>query len=240
MSHIYSSEKNWKRAKEALRQALPLLATPGLKARAYNQLGTAAFQSKDLDEAEDAFRHAVSSGGAWGMLARYNLAQLLLTRKHWDEAVEAARTYLKDAGPNGAVLDQARIVLCQARSHQPDDPPTPKPGPEAKKVEGEVKRPEVLFQTKPEYTIEARAANTQGVVIVEAIIDQEGCVRSTRALEGLPNGLTESALRALRIWVFRPATLAGKPVKVYYVLSVNFRTQATLPPGATVVVPGPP
>jgi TonB family protein len=222
MAHIYASEKDWKRTKETVRQALPLLKSPGLQARAYNQLGMAAFQSKDQDEAEEAFRHAASSGGAWGMLSRYNLAQLLLTRKRWDEAVEMARTYLKDAGSDGTALDQARIVLCQARSHQPDDPPSPKPGPDAKKVEGEVTRPEIIFQTKPEYTQEARAANTQGVVVVESIIDQEGCVRATRALRSLPNGLTESALRAARIWVFRPAMLAGKPVKVYYVLTVNF------------------
>jgi outer membrane biosynthesis protein TonB len=43
-----------------------------------------------------------------------------------------------------------------------------------------------------------------------------------RSLEGLPHGLTESAMAAVRQWVFSPATLAGEPVKVYYVLTVNF------------------
>lgn len=240
MAHIYASEKDWQRTKETLLQALPLLKSPGLQSRAYNQLGTAAVQSKNLDEAEEAFRHAVSSGGAWGMLARYNLAELLLMRKRWDEAVEAARFYLKDEGPNGTVLDQARIVLCEARSHQPDDPPPPKPSSEAHKVEGEVTRPEIIFHERPTYTEEARAAKTQGVVIVEAIINEEGCVRDTRALQGLPNGLTESAQRAVRTWVFKPAMLEGKPVKAYYVLTVNFQIQARpaiVPPG---VVPGPP
>jgi TonB family protein len=238
MAHVYASEKDWKRTKATVRQALPLLKAPGLQARAYIQLGTAAFQSKDLDEAEDAFRHAVSSGGAWGMMGRYDLAQLLLTRQRWKEAVEAARSYLKDVGPDGLALDQARIVLCQARSHQPNDPPPPEPSSEAQKVEGEVTRPEIIFQTKPEYPKEARAAGIQGTAIVEAIIDQEGCVRATRALQGLPHGLTESALRALRTWTFRPATLEGKPVKVYYVLTVSFQIQASPPPPG--VLPGPP
>ncbi len=238
MAHIYAADKDWKRSKETLQQALPLLKSPGLQARAYNQLGMAAFQSKKLDEAEDAFRHAVSSGGAWGMLSRYNLAQLLLTRKHWDEAVESARAYIKDAGPNGTAVDQARIVLCQARSHQPDDPPSPKSSSkaeeaeDAKKIEGKVTRPEIIFQTKPEYTQEARMDQTRGTVVVEAIIDEEGCIRATRALKGLRNGLTEEALHAVRMWVFRPATLEGKPVKVYYVLTVNFKIQTTPPPAA--------
>jgi TonB family protein len=244
MSHVYAAEKDWRRTKEAVRQALPLLKTPGLKARAYVQLGIADFQSRDLDEAEEAFRQAVSSGGAWGMLARYDLAQLLLTRKHWDEAVELARAYLKDAGPDGTALDEARIVLCQARSHQPDDPhPQVRPqapGLDVKKIEGQVKRPEIIFQTPPAYTQEARMANMRGTVVVEAIIDEEGCIRSTRSLQGLGNGLTESALRAVRTWVFRPAMLEDKPVKVYYVLTVNFQIQANPPPGPPVLVPGPP
>jgi len=241
MAHIYASEKDWKRTRATLQQALPLLKTPGLQARAYNQLGTAAFQSKDPDAAEEAFRQAASSGGAWGLVARYNLAELLLTRQRWGEAVEAARSCLADGEPEGLVRDQARIVLCQARSHQLEDPPSTPSSSEAKKVEGEVKRPEILFQIKPEYTQEARMAKTRGTVIVEAIIDEEGCIRSTRALQGLGNGLTESALRAVRTWVFKPATLEGKPVKVYYVLSINFQVQASpLPAMQPGVVPGPP
>jgi TonB family protein len=235
MSHVYAAEKDWKRTKKTVRQALPLLTAPATLARAYNQLGTAAFQTKDLDEAEDAFRRAVSSGGAWGGLARYNLAELLLTRARWAEAAEVARTYLKDVGAKGTVLDQARIVLCQARSRlRQDTPPPPETSSEIPRVEGGVTRPEILFQTKPIYTQEARAYTTQGTVVVEAIIDQEGCVTNLRPLKGLSHGLTESALDAVRIWAFRPATWKGKPVKVYYVLTVNFKVQ----PGLAVSLPG--
>ena len=45
LSHVYASEKDWKRTKETVLKAIPLLTNPAL-ARAYNQLGTAAFQSK--------------------------------------------------------------------------------------------------------------------------------------------------------------------------------------------------
>ncbi len=78
---------------------------------------------------------------------------------------------------------------------------------------------------KPEYSEKARKAGTRGTVIVEAIIDEEGCVRNVRPLQELPNGLTETAKAAVRQWVFFPATLEGKPVKVYYVLTINFQVQ---------------
>jgi TonB family protein len=239
MSHIYASQKDWKRTKEAVKQALPLLPTPGLKARAYDQLGTAAFLSRDVDEAEDSFRRAVSSGGAWGTLAQYNLAQVLLTRQRWAEAAETARGYIKNAGPDGMAFKQAHIVLCQARMNLSEAPTPPyKPSSETaadiEKVGGEVTRPEILSQTRPVYTEEARKAKVTGIVIVEAIIDQEGCVTNVRPLQGLPKGLTESAETAVRRWVFKPATLAGAPVKVYYVLSVNFQVQSGPP------VPAPP
>jgi TonB family protein len=238
MAHIYAAEKNWKKAKEATRQSLPLLKTPGLQARAYNQLGMAALESRDKDEAEDAFRHAVSSGGAWGTLARYNLAELLLTRGRWAEAVESARTYLKDAGPKGrfldTVLDQDRIVLCRARAHLPEEPSLPpKPSSDLpdgiQKVRDRVTRPEIIFQVPPGYPHEARWDQAQGQVTVEAIIDEEGCVSHVRLLKGVPKGmsLVESALNSVREWVFRPATFEGRPVKVFYVLNVNFRTNST-------------
>lgn len=241
MSHIHASEKDWKRTQETAREALPLLPTPGLKARAYDQIGTAAYLSKDLDGAEDGYRHAVSSGGAWGMLARYNLAQVLLTRQRWAEAAETARSYIKDAGPAGTVFDQARIVLCQARLNLSENPRPPlKPSSEMEnsskieRVGDQVTRPEILFQPRPIYPKEARKAGEEGKVVVEAVIDQEGCVTHVNPLKGLPHGLTESAENAVRQWVFKPATLSGVPVKVYYVLTVNFEVQ----PGVPLSLPG--
>jgi len=54
------------------------------------------------------------------------------------------------------------------------------------------------------------------------VIDEEGCVRNTRILKALPLGLDVTTLAAVRSWTFRPATLEGRPVPVYYVLTVPF------------------
>jgi TonB family protein len=227
LSHVYAANKKWKQSLDTVRKAIPLLSSPDPLALAYNQLATVLVQSKGsrgLAEAEEALRQAVGLKSSWGTLARYNLAEVLLKEKRWAEAAEAARDYLKESGPNGMARKEASIVLCEARSHLPAEPPPPEKGAaaEPQKTEGEVTRPEILFQVPPAYTEEARFARVTGTVIVESIIDQEGCVTNTRVLKGLPYGLSEAAVAAMRHWVFKPATLEGRPVKVYYVLTANF------------------
>ena len=93
------------------------------------------------------------------------------------------------------------------------------------RVGGEITKPERLGGVQPAYTELARKARIQGVVIVEAIIDKEGHVTNVRVLKGLPMGLDQSAVDAVKSWRFRPATLNGRPVSVYYSLTVNFRLQ---------------
>ncbi len=93
------------------------------------------------------------------------------------------------------------------------------------RVGGNVKPPIIIpsTQTKPNYTEVARRAKIQGIVIIEAVIDRQGNVTEARILKGLPFGLDQEALRALRQWKFRPGTLNGQPVPVYYNLTINFR-----------------
>ena len=44
-------------------------------------------------------------------------------------------------------------------------------------------------------------------------------------LRTLPMGLEQAAVDAVRTWRFKPATLHGRPVKVYFNLTVNFQIQ---------------
>jgi len=106
----------------------------------------------------------------------------------------------------------------------PEGPPPSEPeGPIM--VGGDVKPPERVYAPQPTYTEIARKARIQGVVIVQAIIDKQGNVTNVKVLKGLPMGLEEAAVDAMKQWKFKPATLNGKPVTVYYNLTVNFKLQ---------------
>jgi protein TonB len=92
-------------------------------------------------------------------------------------------------------------------------------------VGGAVTKPVLIDGPQPRYTELARRAGTQGIVILEAIIDEQGRVTDLRVVKDLPMGLDKAALEAVRSWRFQPSTLNGRPVKVYYNLTVNFSLQ---------------
>jgi protein TonB len=106
----------------------------------------------------------------------------------------------------------------------PEAPPPPEPtGPIY--VTGDVTKPEKINEIQPQYTEIARKARIQGVVILQATIDRNGDVTDTKVLKPLPMGLAEAAVAAVEQWKFKPATLNGKPVAVYYSLTVTFKLQ---------------
>ncbi len=110
----------------------------------------------------------------------------------------------------------ALIAACDSSS-----PTEPCPGPMS--ASGSVVAPVKIFAPPPQYTEEARQARIQGVVIVQAIIDCQGFVTEINVLKELPLGLSEAAVSAISQWRFEPATLDGRPISVYYNLTVNFR-----------------
>lgn len=106
----------------------------------------------------------------------------------------------------------------------PEGPPPEEPdGPI--QVGGDVAAPTRVYDPRPQYTEIARKARIQGIVIVQATIDKQGNVVDAKVLKGLPMGLDQEALNAVRKWKFEPATLNGKPVAVYYNLTINFTLQ---------------
>lgn len=87
---------------------------------------------------------------------------------------------------------------------------------------GDVQKPVKVHAPAPVYTELARRARIQGIVILQAVIDREGAVVSAEIVRGLPMGLNEAALEAVRQWRYEPATLQGRPVAVQFNLTVKF------------------
>jgi len=91
------------------------------------------------------------------------------------------------------------------------------------KITPDVEPPIAIYKTPPKYPEEARKAHVTGVVVVQATIDEEGKVTDILPLKDVSPLLTEAAAEAIREWRFEPARYKGKPVAVYYNLTINFR-----------------
>ncbi len=92
------------------------------------------------------------------------------------------------------------------------------------KVGGDIQHPRAIHKVPPSYTEEARKNRVQGVAILQVVIDTEGRIEDVKVLKGLPMGLSEAAVEAVRQWRFEPALDGdGNPVSVYYNLTINFR-----------------
>lgn len=98
----------------------------------------------------------------------------------------------------------------------------PAPGGRTLRVGGSVSRPELVFSVPPVYTEVALKSKMEGTVIAELTIDEQGNVINARILKGLPMGLDQATLDAVKQWKFKPAMQYGKPVRVHYTQTVKF------------------
>lgn len=83
-------------------------------------------------------------------------------------------------------------------------------------------RARVLKKPEPLYTDSARSAQIVGTVVLQVVLRADGTVQHILIIEGLPFGLTESAVKAARQIQFTPATFAGSPVSMVVQLEYNF------------------
>jgi protein TonB len=100
----------------------------------------------------------------------------------------------------------------------PDAPPPV----QAVRVGGQIKEPKKLKSVNPVYPDIAKSARVQGVVILECTISPQGKVTNVTVLRGIPL-LNESAIEAVKQWVYTPTLLNGVPVPVIMTVTVNFK-----------------
>ena len=87
---------------------------------------------------------------------------------------------------------------------------------------GEIGEPVKVSGPEPDYAEQARRAGVEGAVVLDLTISGSGEVIDLRVLKGLPLGLTEAAVEAVRQWRFTPAKREGRAVEVLYTVTVNF------------------
>jgi len=84
--------------------------------------------------------------------------------------------------------------------------------------------PECRYMPAPAYSEAARKLKLNGPVTAEAVITADGRLEDVRIVRGLPGGLNEQTIAALKTWRCQPALKDGKPVATLVPFTVNFRS----------------
>jgi TonB family protein len=82
----------------------------------------------------------------------------------------------------------------------------------------------VITKVNPIYPPEAKKARIQGAVVLKAVIGKDGHVENLKVVTG-PSELQQSALDAVRQWVYKPYLVNGAPIEVETKISVIYTLQ---------------
>lgn len=84
---------------------------------------------------------------------------------------------------------------------------------------------ELIRMKLPLYPALAKAQRVEGLVVLSALISEDGKVLDVRLLRGVNQkvGINEAAIQAVRSSTFRPATKDGVRVKAYKTVTIPFR-----------------
>lgn len=224
LAQAYLAAGDRAKAAAAAQSALGLLSDLGRQASTHATLAYALVDPQDtrgnnLPDAESAVRQAIDQGTdprlqSWGFKT---LTWILLKREHYGDAVAEARDYLEN-NPGGGQAAYAHRVLCIGRAlggiAGPDG---------GAPVQGQgTGRPKPVFHPNPTYTARAQADRLHGQVVVQGLVDTEGCLTQPRVVRGLDAAFDQHVLDTVQFWTFQPATRGGQPVPVSYTATLSY------------------
>lgn len=86
-----------------------------------------------------------------------------------------------------------------------------------------VTAPSVTYKVQPSYTPEAKAAQIQGGVVLNLVVNAQGRADDIKVTQSLDPGLDANAVAAISQWLFKPGMKDGQPVDVAVTIEVNFK-----------------
>jgi TonB family protein len=199
--------------------------------RAWHYLGLALNRQGKPNDARKAHEKAAKSGE--------KLLDKLLDSVPYDKLNEGMRPYkvlLAEAADSAekyvglaAKLSNPKVEewhdlakLLTVYSHISETGPGGDPALEVHKASEVTTKVRILSRAEPQYTEKARKNRVSGTVVLRAIFGFDGRVRGIRVISGLPNGLTEKAVKVARQIKFAPAMIDGKPTSQYVQIEYNF------------------
>ncbi len=157
------------------------------------------------------------SGDPGGGICRWQAAQLLDPRLRQAD--------LSAYGEPGRLL-QANPVREDVSAHEIEKGPESGAKPKSGAQKDQVQRPKVKHRRMPEYTALAKKARVHGSADLKAVIAESGRITQPEIVKAPPLGLGAMTLDAVCDWSFEPATFEGKPVKVYFGLTMTFNVDS--------------
>jgi protein TonB len=89
------------------------------------------------------------------------------------------------------------------------------------RIGGNVMQSSLVSSVRPVYPAEAKQNRIQGTVRFQATIDKDGHVAALSVVSG-PPALVQSAMDAVKQWIYKPTYLNGEPVTVLTTIDVNY------------------
>jgi TonB family protein len=89
------------------------------------------------------------------------------------------------------------------------------------RIGGNMQSAKLVYQPRPMYPPDAKAARVQGKVSLQAVIGKDGTITKLEVISG-DALLVQSAIDAVRQWVYEPTLLNGEPVAVQTQIDVNY------------------
>ena len=156
---------------------------------------------------ERELRSAVAAGAATKETF-VELALLMIQQNRFEDAIVALRSAAAAPAARFAeTFDQTLARLQPVRGGGAD-----------------IRTPTKLKDVKPVYPPIAQSARVQGVVRIDAVIDEAGHVANARVIQSIPL-LDAAALDAVSRWQYLPNDVDGRPVPVVMTVTVNFVLQ---------------
>ena len=153
-------------------------------------------------------------------------AYLVLAVTQEDGRPEVGRfldSFALGSNPTDLKIAEEEPVPRYVAPKTPDDVTTETAGEAAQRLKlTGGRRALIVYKPEPPYTEEARKKRVNGRVSLRALLSSTGRVTEIKAINPLPNGLTESAIRVARQMRFFPAEVDGQPVSQWVMLEYNF------------------
>lgn len=197
------------------------------RAAELNRQGVAAFQEargnpKKLKKAAELLEEGFALGGPTVYATSLTLAYVRDGLGEPAAALGLVRRLIEVLPPGHPFSKEARTLLCGIRLRHPEASPPAAPEAAPVKIEEGMGKPEKIAGPHPHYSDSMRMNGQEGKVILQAVIDREGCVGKIEVLQADSKAAERAVLAAVPSWVFLPATFDGRPVDVYYHLASKF------------------